>query len=214
MGFIAKDSGGGTYKPVPPGTHVARCYRLIDLGTQEIQFKDETKLQHKIMIGWECFGEDEAGGPLVTEDGMPLVISKRYTVSLHKKANLRGDLESWRGRPFTDDELKGFDIANLLDKWCMLSVIHNQAGDKTYANIASIMAVPPAMRKTLPKGIHELQKFDIDQPDMELFATFHEKLQETIRAADEWVEPGEKKEPALAGDDSAPMDDLDDDIPF
>lgn len=33
-GFYVEDSGGKDFVPVPPGLHLARCYRIIDLGTQ------------------------------------------------------------------------------------------------------------------------------------------------------------------------------------
>ena len=81
MGFIAKDSGdGGNFKRVPAGVHIGRCYSLIDLGTQLSSGQYGEKMQHKIRIGWELFGEDENGGPLTTPiEGreMPLTISKR-----------------------------------------------------------------------------------------------------------------------------------------
>ena len=79
MGFIAKDSGGGDFKKVPPGAYIGRCYSLIDLGTQHTSGQYGDKQQHKIRISWELFGEDEQGNPLTVEvDGkeMPMTISK------------------------------------------------------------------------------------------------------------------------------------------
>ena len=95
MGFVAKDSGGGDFKKVPPGVYIGRCYSLIDIGTQFTDGVYGPKSAHKIRIAWELFGEDEAGQPLTAlVDGkeMPLTISKSYTVSLHEKASLRKDL--------------------------------------------------------------------------------------------------------------------------
>jgi hypothetical protein len=40
----------------------------------------------------------------------PISINKEYTLSLGKKSVLRKHLETWRGRPFTDEELKGFEV--------------------------------------------------------------------------------------------------------
>jgi len=213
MALIASDSGGGDFKRVPPGTHIARCYRVVDLGTQQVTYKGDSKLQRKVMVGWELFGEDEEGGPLQTDDGMPLVISKRYTLSLSDKARLRADLESWRGVAFTAEELKGFDITNLLGKFCMVNVIHATEGDKTYANIATIMPVPKAMKASLPAGVHEMQAFDVTDPDMELFEKFYDKLKETIKASTEWRsrENGPTRATANTG---TSFDDVDSDIPF
>lgn len=215
MGIIAMDSGGGgDFKRVPAGTHVARCFRVIDLGTQSVEWQGSVKLQRKVQISWEVFGEDDEGAPLTTDDGMPLVISKRYTLSLSDKARLRADLESWRGRAFTSDELSGFDITNLLDAFCMLSVIEVKNGDKTYSNISAIAQIPKAMRSTLPKGIHEPQVFDVSDPDMEMFSKFYEKLKETIAASTEWRSRQNGPTRAKAAQPDDPFGDSLDDPPF
>jgi hypothetical protein len=213
--LTAKDSGGGTYKPAPPGTFLARCYRLIDLGTQRVEFSGEVKLQMKLQLGWELHGEDDAGNPLIDDETMPLTIGKRFTNSLHKKASLRRDLEAWRGRAFSDEELRGFDLRNLLDKWALITVIHSERDGKTFANVASITAVPGAMRKSLPKGIHDLEAFDITAPDMKLFEAFHQKLRETIEAATEWADRGKsQKHPGAVEDLPADAMEIEEEIPF
>lgn len=185
MALIAADNGG-TFKPVPQGVHMARCYRVIDLGTQEVTFQGDVKAQRKILIGWELFGEDEAGEALVTDEGMPMTISKRYTLSLSRNARLRADLESWRGRAFTDQELKGFDVANLLNAYCMVNVTHDSRDGKTYSNIASISPVPAMLKNAKPPAVHPNQTFDVTDPDMAVFETFHDKLKELIGNSFEW----------------------------
>jgi len=88
MAFIAQDNGGGDFKRVPTGVYIGRCYSLIDLGSQKVEFQGDVKLQHKILVRWELFGEDEDGQPLTVEiDGKarPMTISKRYTLSLSKE---------------------------------------------------------------------------------------------------------------------------------
>src|SRR6187431_3183483 len=114
MGTVVSDSGGGDFKKVPPGVHIGRCFRLVDLGTQEETYEGEHKLMKKMAIYWELHGEDETGAPLVIETGEPMTIWQEYTASLGKKAKLRGVLESWRGKPFSDEEAKGFDYAKLI----------------------------------------------------------------------------------------------------
>jgi len=44
-----------------------------------------------------------------------LMISKRYTMSLGEQSTLRKDLESWRGKKFTPEELQGFDLNACID---------------------------------------------------------------------------------------------------
>lgn len=192
MGFIAKDSGGGgDFKKVPPGVYVARCFSLIDMGTQISDGQYGQKEQHKIRIGFEVFGEDDNGSPLtVVLDGkeMPLTINKTYTLSLHEKAGLRKDLAAWRGRDFTDEEAKGFDISKLLNVYCMLNVTLSENNGKTYTNIAGITPLPQALKNAKPEAVHELVAFDLDNPDWAVFQGFHEKLQDTIKQSPEFAQ--------------------------
>lgn len=189
MGFIASDAGGGNFKRVPAGVYIGRCFSVIDLGTQLSSGQFGEKLQHKLRIGWELFGEDEQGNPLTIEvDGVekPMTISKSYTVSLHEKAGLRKDLAAWRGRDFTEEEAKAFDVSKLLGAYCMVNVTTSETNGKTYSNVATLTPLPGALKNAKPEGVHSLIKFDLDAPDMVVFDTFHEKLQETIKRSPEW----------------------------
>lgn len=97
MGLIASDSGK-SFTPIPPGMHLARCYRIIDLGTQKTEWQGQIKSLPKILVQFEVHGEDDNGNPLKTSEGEPMSISKRYTLSIGDKSTLRADLASWRGR--------------------------------------------------------------------------------------------------------------------
>jgi hypothetical protein len=68
----------------------------------------------------------------------PAILGKTYTASMNEKANLRHDLESWRGKSFTDEEAEQFDVSAILGKACMISILHVEKGEKTYANITSL----------------------------------------------------------------------------
>lgn len=218
MGFIAKDSGGGNFKRVPSGVFIGRCYSLIDLGTQESSGQYGTKMQHKMRIGWELFGEDEQGHPLTVDvDGktMPMTIAKSYTVSLHEKAALRKDLAAWRGKDFSEEEAKAFDVSKLIGAYCMVNVTTSETNGKTYSNVAGLTPLPGALRNAKPAPVHDPVVFNLDEPDMEVFATFHDKLQEAIKRSPEWMQVmgTKQREPAMAGGGSG-FDDMDDDIPF
>lgn len=190
MGFIASDNGGGDFKKVPQGVHMGRCYSLIDLGTQLVKSQHGDKMMHKIRIAWELFGEDEAGNPLTVDyEGkvMPMTISKSYTLSLSEKANLRKDLQAWRGRDFTEEEAKGFDITKLLGVYCMVNVTHSETNGKTYANVSGLTPIPSALKNAKPDAVHGNIIFNLDEPDWEVFATFHEKLQDAIKSSPEFA---------------------------
>lgn len=214
MGLIATDSGGGNFKRVPPGAYIARCFRLIDMGTQESNGQYGLKLQHRMRVVWEVFGEDEAGEALTVDvDGhaMPLSVSKDYTISLHEKSALRKDLAAWRGRDFTADELKAFDVSKLLGAYCMVNVQHSEANNKTYTNVASLTPLPGALKNSQPAGVHENQVFDLDKPDWALYESFHDKLKETIAKSPEFQA---LKRVVNAPSAANAMAEIDGDIPF
>lgn len=178
MGLTASNSGGN-FELAPQGVYAARCFKMVDLGTQPTEFQGQKKLQHKVMIGWELLGDE------MMEDGKPFSVMKRYTVSLHEKSQLRKDLEAWRGKQFTPEEEALFDLTKVIGAYCMLNIVHetSKAGTE-YANIASIMPLPKSMPK--PDGINPVVAFDLDSPDMEIFESFSDKLKATIMAAPEW----------------------------
>lgn len=214
MAFIAKDSGGGDFKRVPAGAYIGRCYSLIDLGTQLTNGQHGEKMQHKIRVAWELFGEDENGAPLtVMVDGkeMPMTISKSYTVSLHEKSTLRKDLAAWRGRDFTDEEAKGFDVSKLVGAYCMVNATTSETNGKTYTNVAGLTPLPGALKNSKPAPVHAPVMFDLDAPDMAVFATFHEKLQEAIKRSPEWQS---NQKNTGSGFDDLPSDSLGEEAPF
>ena len=194
MGFIAKNSGGGDFKKVPPGNHVARCYSIIDMGTQTMSGQFGEQSAHKIRLGFEVLGEDEDGTPMMVSingKSMPMTIDKEYTVSMHEKANLRKELAAWRGRAFTAEEAAAFDVSKLLGQYCLLNVAHKDAANgKTYANIVGISPLPSALKNTKPAGVHPLVRFDLDAPDINVFESLSEWLQNKIKAAPEWDRKG------------------------
>jgi hypothetical protein len=176
------------FENCPPGLHLSRCYRIIDLGTQRSEYKGQVKTLHKIMFAWEIHGFDEDGKDLRMKDGRPFAIFKNYTLSWSDKANLRNDLQAWRGKPFTDEEMRKFDLKNVLGAWCMLNIIH-RTGESggIYANVNGITPVPAVIKQQgFPQPVNENQIFNLSDPDMDIFATFSDNLKKKIEAAPEW----------------------------
>lgn len=206
-------SNGGDYKPVPEGTHIAICIRIVDLGTQASTYKGATKLQRKVLISWEAPDERvrDADG-----NDMPAIISKRYTASLHEKAALRKDLEAWRGKRFTDDELHGFDLKNVLAQACQIQVLHSENDGTTYANVSAIMSMPKGMPKPSPE--HPLINFSLDNGEFSegVYEMLSDRLKEQIAQSPEYKHATGQL--VHAGSDQYHREtltaDLDDEIPF
>ena len=216
MALIARESGGGgTFTPVPPGMYLARCYRIVDLGTQKSEYLGQIKNLPKVMLQFEVHSEDADGNPLVTDKGEPMSISKNFTASLAEKAVLRQELENWRSRAFTADELNGFQLKNVLGAWAMLSVVKEVGNDgNEYTNISSINPVSSQIKKAgLPEPHNELKIFDLENPDMTMFDTFGNKLKEKIQGTPEWKDRQSGDKFTKPKDESG-FDSMDDDIPF
>lgn len=136
----------------PPGLTNAVCCGVEDVGNEWSEVYG--KLSHKIVILWEL---DER-----MKDGRPFMLSSSYTASLSEKANLRRDLETWRGRKFTPDELVKFNLSKLIGAGCTLNVMvgPNKQG-KERASIKGVMPkqkLAPALaivNKEMPKWIAE-----------------------------------------------------------
>lgn len=135
MPIYASAGESKSFTPAPEGTHQAVCVDVIDKGMQNTPFGQK----HKVDVAWQL-GEKR-------EDGTPWMVFKRYTLSLNERAWLRKDLESWRGKPFTRDEEHQFDVESVIGANCLISVQHNTNGDKTYANVTSVMPLMKGMAK-------------------------------------------------------------------
>lgn len=190
----------------PAGTHKAICYRVLDLGTQDGSFMGKPKKQHKIIVSWELPEEKMS-------DGRPFTISQRYTWSMSEKATLRKHLEAWRGVKFTDADFGegGFNIKKIVGLGCLLTIVHNERDDKTYANIVSISKVMKGM--DLPPPTNEQSYLWLDRSvwNSAVFDKLSDNLKTTIMKSPEY-------EAVISGKDPEPVNQIpefhDDEIPF
>lgn len=212
MPIIAEDNGGGKdFKQVPPGCHFAICNMVVDLGIQETTFKGQAKSQHQVYLRWEVPDERASWE---TKEGKevegPCNIGKTYTLSLSEKANLRKVLENWRGQPFSDQELRGFDITQVVGKCCQIMVQHNVSGTKTYANITGVMGTSRDQkeRARAVKSEIGLLVYSLDDGENDAFEILPKWIKEKLATR---VKPSNVK---TANSKAPAGDDFDDDIPF
>lgn len=203
MSLEAKDSGGQDFEPLSENIHHAVCSRIYDLGTQHSEMFGTDS--HKVLITWEVPGETiEIDG-----EDVPRIISKEYTLSLSKKSNLRPALEAWRGKKFSEKELQGFNVEKLVGANCQLQIVHVKKEDKTYGNIAAIMALPKGTEKiTAFNGTHVYKIEDSNNfPD-----STPEWIKKKIMNSKEWKSTELKGMSAESG--NGKDDIVDEEIPF
>jgi hypothetical protein len=175
MGLIAKNEVGEK-GVIPAGTHVARCYGIIDLGTQYSE--KFGRWANKIMIQFELPAD-------LMDDGRPSVISKTYTLSLNDKASLKKDLESWLGRPVTADEKRdGFALGSMLGAACLLSILHGENAEKAYAYIAGVMSIPEGM--VVPDAVNPVVLYDIKGGEDGIYAKLPDWVKNLIQQSREF----------------------------
>lgn len=210
MGLTTKATGGTDFAIASEGTHLAICNMVVDLGLQVTSWEGETKNTPQVYIRFELPHEridytDAAG---VAKEG-PMTVGRIYTNSLGKKANLRRDLESWRGRNFTATELEGFDLTTVAGAGCQVTIVHNKKEDRTYANIASVAGWPKGMAQP-QEPENPVIIYDADLSPSLGFDELPEWLQSKVKERIVPTMPGD----AGADPDGMTTDDLDDTIPF
>ena len=221
----ARNSGTDIqFDPAPAAMHIARCIRVVDLGTTFDEFWGKEK--HECWVMWELPNEmhtytikqENGTEKEITE---PFTVSKFYTLSLSEKAHLRNDLESWRGRGFTEEELEGFEMKKILGAPSMVNVIHapKKAPRKGINVIVkTVTGLPDGLQ--CPPAINDLVYFSLDPEEFN--AASLEKLTKGIKqrvmhsneyiAITTGIPAGAPTQQELA--EPAGGDDFFDDIPF
>ena len=177
-GSVKNESTGTNYERAESGAYPARCIACIELGTRDNEFQGEVKKRKELMITWELSE--------LMQDGRPFVVSWRGTNTLNEKGKLFQILTSWRGKPFTTDELKKFELSNILDACCMINISKetSKAG-KDFNKVISVMRLPKGMQAE-PR-VNELVDFGIgDITNEELFNKLYPWVQNIVRESDEY----------------------------
>lgn len=210
MSTYASDTGGGRdFDPVPEGSHMAVCDMFVDLGLQDSRFG----AKHKIYLRWQIPAlriEFEKDGEKINA---PMSIGATYTLSLAEKSNLRPLLQSWRGKAFTAEELKKFDVSSVLGAPCMITVTHNpKEGGGVYANVGAVVKIPAG----IPAPTIEGDPIIYDADNLGSWESLRPWMQEKIRNAVKQSEPEQRGDYSRGQEGHIPGydTDLDDDVPF
>lgn len=171
-----KDRAKPKTPPVEPGVYMAVCIGFIDLGEQYSEmFKSYS---NKGMYVWELPGET------IEIDGeqKPRQLSKEFTISASKKGNLRGFIESWNSKSYSDDEFMEFDLFEQIGKPCQLNVVLNES--KEYSNVDNLMPIPKGF--PAPTTDTKLIKWDMENWNEEVFKELPEWIQEKIKKSTQY----------------------------
>ena len=130
--------------PHDEGQFVAVCCDVIDLGLNLETFQGKAEIKDKTALVFLTVSED---GATVRQ------IAQEFSTSMGKKSNMRKFLEAWRGKPYTEDEVRkqGIPLDLLEGVGCMLNVAHKtSAKGHLYAFINSVSPLPKVLKDTTP----------------------------------------------------------------
>jgi hypothetical protein len=182
--IIIPESNNKPKALIEPGTYPARCVGMVHIGTLTQEYEGQEKHINKVRLTFEMPTElhvfSDEKGP------QPFVVSKKFTLSFHEKGKLRPFLESWRGKKFTGEEIKNFDITKLLGAPCTLTLSEGEtAKGVKYTDITGIGKVMKGM--VVPDMISKPLIFGYTPFNLNVFNSLPEFLQEEIKTTPEYM---------------------------
>ena len=84
MSLTVNASGGGEdFAKLEPGKYEGTCFRIVDLGTSEQEYKGQVSKKKRIRLDFEITkAVDPADNEIVMQDERPFGVGKTYTASL------------------------------------------------------------------------------------------------------------------------------------
>lgn len=175
-----------TYELCPSGTHVARLYKILNLGTHDTEWKGETRASMKVRLYWELpneMKEYEKDGQKVSA---PFAISRELTLSMGEKAHLRHFVEGMIGTILQEDEAYTFDIEKLLGMACLLTVVH-ETGKSSGKKFAKVSATAPLMKgMEAPAQFNKSELIDTTTLSEEEIGKLPQWLMDQVRESHEY----------------------------
>lgn len=170
-------------KKLPPaGSHVARVYQIIDLGTHEQEWEGQKKERSLVRLSFELCNEKVVFDPEKGEQ--PFTVHTRsLTNSMHEKSKLRPLVEGVTGA-LENKEANGFDLSGLIGLDCLVNIEINEYKGNNYANIKSTAPVPKGME--VPQLVNKTFVFDVETSPLEELDKLPSFLQDTVKESFEW----------------------------
>ena len=176
-------TGGGSKflaEVMDPGTYPGRLVHVIDLGIQkqddyEGQKKDPAKMVNVTYEFSDEFMKDEDGNELTDQ---PRFLSEMFNVFplSSEKAKSTG-----RYLALDPNVEHGGDLSKLLGAPCLITVVNKERKGKIYNNVGALSAMRPKDAEKLPPLVKEPKLFDLDDPDLTVFLSLPDFIQEKIK---------------------------------
>jgi hypothetical protein len=181
-------TGGGGDRPDPlePGAYPARLVQVLLLGThpQRPYQGQEKPPAMEIMLTYEFLDEF-----MKDEDGNDIEDKPRWLSETMPLLNLAADKAKSTQRYYAldpNDEHDG-DWAELVGSPCIVNVINREGKGKNagriYENVSNVSAMRPKEAAKAPELVNSPKVFDFYEPDMQVFNSLPEWLQNKMKEA-------------------------------
>jgi hypothetical protein len=172
-------------RPLRPGTHLARCSAIIDLGTHADQGGKATR---RLLLTFTLFAQD----------GSTQRLSRRFTYSCDVRSSLSKFLTPWLGDTWKTQHGQcdakrrrcpnGLRVSAIAETACLLVIQPSASTNATtglpYLNISSASPLIPGI--TVPDLKWPATLFTLKAPNRSAFQALPAWIQSKIRASAEW----------------------------
>lgn len=216
MGLNAKkmkhtggNKSGAAQAPIEPGTYPVRVAQVIDLGLQNQRpYQGQEKPPaYELMITYEFLDEfcvDENGNE---DEDKPRWLSETLPLRSLQAEKAKSTQRYYALDP--NEDLEG-DFTQLVGVAANASIVQNAGKGKNvgkvYNNIAALSAMRSKDSAKAPELKNEGKVFDLDDPDVEVFNSLPEWIQDKIKDNLEYA--GSELEKALTNGSSEPESDV------
>lgn len=192
---------GPRQEAMEAGTYPARVVQVIDFGVQEQRafqgaVKPPAQTIYQTYEFLDEFCKDEDGEDL---EDKPRWLSEQFP--LH---SLEADLAKSTKRYYAldPDENFGGDFTLLVGSPCMVTINQYESKGETKNGVSSVAPMRPKEAAKAPELVNPPKVFVIDAPDLEVFKSLPDWMQEKIKESLEFK--GSALDEALSGDKPSP----------
>lgn len=167
-------------EPLDPGTYPARLVQVLDLGIQNQKpYKgEEKKPSHEIRLTYELLDEfckDENGDE---EEDKPRWVSEDIPFR-----SLMADMakSTKRYRALDPNEDHEGDFTQLIETACIVTIVNNESNGRVFNNVGNVSTMRPKDAQKAAPLKNPPKVFVLDEPDMEIFLSLPQWLQDKIK---------------------------------
>lgn len=180
---VAGGNGGNRVEQeaLEAGTYPARLVQVLDLGLQpQRPYQGQEKPpMNEIMLTYELADEF-----MKDEDGNDIEDKPRWQSEIIPLHNLKADKakSTKRYEALDPNGNYGGDFSQCVDTPVNVTLVQNKSADgKIYVNVAGITSMRSKDAQKAPELKNPPKVFDLDAPDLEIFGSLPEWVQEKIK---------------------------------